>query len=173
MSLPHITPHPRLAGNTVRGVPVFFCAAVILVTSIGLAKELQQAPEKIEEINKEFHFLGEDGVLLIHEEDGRLKGQVNLFAGEEESDTILTYQITIGERSGNHVVIKTVKVHEKYFRFSGTVERGAGAKEREPDYLRLVGELQIVQVNGMTGKETTQTKQVVLKSLGAGESDKE
>ncbi len=150
------------------------CAALVFLPLWAAnARGAQKTPEKIEEINKEFHFLGPEDTVLIHEEDGKLKGQINVYAGEEESDDILSYLFTIGTRVKDHVEFKTSKVHEKYFRFSGSVERGAGKKEEDPDYLRLVGALQIVTVDGMTGKETTETKQVVLKSLGADEIEDE
>jgi hypothetical protein len=161
--------HPCSTGHVARSIAVLTCAAIVLCAGAGSSKEPQQSPEKIEEINKQFHFLGPDDSVLIHEEDGRLKGQVDVLAGEEESDTVLTYDFVIGARTGDHVEFKTAKVHEKYFRFMGAVERGAGSKEDDPDYLRLVGDLQIVTVNGMTGKETTESKRVVLKSLGADE----
>jgi hypothetical protein len=147
------------------------CAALALLPMLwaASARGAQKTPEKIEEINKEFHFLGPEDTVLIHEEDGKLNGQINVYAGEEESDDILSYLFTIGTRVKDHVEFKTSKVHEKHFRFSGSVERGEGKKEEDPDYLRLVGTLQIVTVDGMTGKETAESKQVVLKSLGADE----
>jgi hypothetical protein len=151
------------------GLTAAFVALVFWQPGVAKARSKEKAPEKIEEINKEFHFLGPEDTVLIHEEDGKLKGQINVFAGPEESDDILSYLLTIGTRVKDHVEFKTSKVHEKYFRFSGSVERGEGKKEEAPDYLRLVGTLEIVTVNGMTGKETTETRHVVLKSLGAEE----
>ena len=145
--------------------------AILVFPSAIRAAGAQQSEPEIDEINDEFHFLGPQDTLLIHEEDGKLKGQINVYAGEEESDTILSYLITIGTRVKNHVEFKTSKIHEKYFRFSGNVERGSGQEEDDRDYLRLVGTVEIITVNGMTGKETTERKQVVLKSLGADELD--
>lgn len=143
--------------------------AILALPSAVRGASSQQSEPEIDEINNEFHFLGPEDTLLIHEEGGKLKGQINVYAGEEESDTILSYLITIGTRVKNHVEFKTSKIHEKYFRFSGEVERGSGREEDDRDYLRLVGTVQIITVNGMTGKETTERKQVVLKSLGADE----
>jgi hypothetical protein len=148
------------------------CAMLALASArAGAAKAAQNAPEKIDEINDEFHFLGPDDTVLIHEEDGKLMGQINVYAGEDESDAVLSYILTIGTRTNDHVEFKTSKVHEKYFRFSGSVQRGEGRKEQDPDYLRLMGDLEIVTVDGMTGKETTVKKQVILKSLGADEME--
>jgi hypothetical protein len=146
------------------------CAALALSwLCVGTAKGAPKDQEKIEEINNEFHFLGPDDTVLVHEEDGKLKGQINVYAGEEESDAVLSYIFTIGTRVQDRVEFKTSKVHEKYYRFAGNVQRGSGHNEGDPDYLRLVGDLEIVTVNGMTGKETREQKQVVLKSLGADE----
>ncbi len=174
MSL-HIPKSLSTGGRRIaRGASILTCAAlVLLLVCAASAKQAQQAPEKIEEINKEFHFLGPDDTVLIHEEDGKLKGQVDVYAGEEESDIVLSYALTIGTRTGDHVEFKTSKVHEKYFRFSGAIQRGAGRNERDRDYLRLVGDVEIVTVNGMTGKETSEKKNVVLKSLGADEIEEE
>jgi hypothetical protein len=159
----------KRANFAVLGLMIFVALLAPWKPEVARARSRQNPPEKIEEINKEFHFLGPEDTVLIHEEDGKLKGQVNVFAGPDESDTMLTYLLTIGSRVKDHVQFKTSKVHEKYFRFSGSVERGEGKKEEDPDYLRLVGTVEIVTVNGMTGKETTEQKQVVLKSLGADE----
>jgi len=129
-----------------------------------------QAKEEIEEINAEFHFVGEDDTLLIHEEEGTLKGQIDVFQNDEESDTILSYPITIGTRKNDHVEFKTGTIHRKYYRFSGNVERGSGHKEKDADYLRLVGDLEIITVNGETGQESVLKKHVLFKSLSASET---
>ena len=147
-----------------------FAIVAALVPLLSGARILAgQGPEKIVELNSEFHFLGPQDSLLLHEENGKLKGQIDIFGGEEESDAILSYLITIGSRDKNHVEFKTSKVHQKYYRFSGNVERGTGRKDGDPDYVRLVGEVQIISVNGTTGNETTERRQVVLKSLGMEE----
>ena len=98
-----------------------------------------------------------------------VKGFVEVYQGEEESDTILSYPITIGKRAKQHVEFKTAKIHEKYYRFSGTVERGKGRGPKDADYLRLAGDLGIVTVNGEDGKETVERRPVVFKSLSAEE----
>lgn len=165
----------RSDSNTKKARVVFAALsfAVLLLGSIASAQTSPKPPDKIEEINKEFQFLGPDDTVLIHEEDGILKGQIDVSAGETESDDVLSYILTLGTRTGNHVEFKTAKVHEKYFRFSGSIQRGTGSKEKDEDYLRLVGNLQIITVEGATGKETTETKHVVLKSLSLDEVDDE
>lgn len=123
----------------------------------------------IDEINTEFHFLGPDDTLLIHEEEGRLKGQIDVYQNDDESDTVLSYNLTLGTRKVDHVEFKTAEIHRKYYRFSGAIERGKGREEKDADYLRLVGELQIISVNGDTRGESVERRQVVLKSLSADE----
>lgn len=161
--------NPNKAGVVFAALSV----AVLLLGSLASAQTSPKPPDEIGEINKEFQFLGPDDTVLIHEEDGILKGQIDISVGEEESDDVLSYILTLGTRTGNHVVFKTAKVHEKYFRFSGSVQRGTGSKEKDEDYLRLVGDLQIITVDGATGKETTETKHVVLKSLSPEQVDDE
>lgn len=141
----------------------------LVIFFAGAGAGAQKTESEIGEINNEFHFLGPLDTLLIHEEDGKLKGQINVYAGEEESDSVLSYFITIGVREKNRVELKTSKIHQKYYRFSGSVRRGSGSREDAPDYLRLAGDLEIITVDGMTGKESTERKQVVFKSLGADE----
>ncbi len=148
----------------------FVLVAALFLVLLGVRALGQQVPEKIDELNNEFHFLGPQDSLLLHEENGKLNGQIDIFGGEEESDTVLSYLITIGSRDKNRVEFKTSKVHQKYYRFSGTVERGTGRKDGDPDYLRMVGEVEIVTVNGATGNETTERRQVVFKSLGGDEN---
>lgn len=128
---------------------------------------LQQGNNEIDEINTEFHFVGPDDTILIHEEEGRLKGQIDAYQNDEESDTVLSFIFTIGARKNNHVEFKTAKIHQKYYRFSGEVARGSGHEEKDEDYLRLVGHLQIITVNPDNGQESVEEKQVVFKSLSA------
>ncbi len=148
---------------------VIALVAAALAWPASRAVSYPQAKSDIDEINTEFHFLGEDDTLLIHEEEGRLKGQIDVYQGEEESDTVLSYAITIGTRKNDHVEFKTSKIHQKYYRFSGDVVRGSGHEDKDADYLRVVGELQIIQVNPDSGEESVERKQVVLKSLSASE----
>ncbi len=144
---------------------------VALILGVCRGAAAQQKEREIDEINAQFHFLSAGDTLLIHEEDGKLNGQINIVQGENESDAVLSYLITIGSRVKNHVEFKTSKVHERYFRFRGSVERGSACEERDPDYLRLAGDLDIITVNGDTGNEITDRRRVVLKSLGANEKE--
>jgi len=125
-----------------------------------------QPAEEILDITGSYQFLTADDTLAILEEEEKLKGYVDVVQGEDESDTILSYPITAGTRKNSQVEFRTGKIHQKYYRFRGKVERGTGRTENDPDYLRLVGALEIVTVNGETGEESAQHMQVVFKSLG-------
>jgi len=144
-------------------------AVIFLVAQAATAKK-NAAPQSVPDMTGKYHFLSPDDVVGILEEEGKLKGYVDVYQGEDESDAILSYQISIGTRTGNQVEFRTRKIHEKYYRFTGTVERGKGAKENDPDYLRLVGELTTVTSNSVTGKNDVQTQHVILKSIGKNEN---
>jgi hypothetical protein len=132
-----------------------------------------QNPEKIDDITAEYHFLSADDTLGILEEEGKLKGYIEILQGEEESDAVLTYDIVSGSRKKDHVEFKTNTIHRRYYRFSGRVERGSGRQPNEPDYLRLIGDLETVTVKGDSGQESTQRTHLILKSLGKSERDEE
>lgn len=126
----------------------------------------------VPDLSGEYEFLGPDDTLAILEEEGKLKGYIDVYAGEQESDTVLSYQITVGSRQGDRLEFRTSKIHEKYFRFSGSVERGSGRKESDPDYLRLAGDLEIVTTDSATGQEHTEQRQVVFKWQGKSADEK-
>jgi hypothetical protein len=134
-----------------------------------LRLQAQEAGEAVDDMTAKYHFLAADDTLAILDEEGRLKGYIEVAQPEEESDDILSYDIVDGSRKNTHVVFRTNRIHGKFYRFSGTVERGKGHEEKDPDYLRLVGDLDIVTVNGDTGKQSAQTMRVTLKSLGKSE----
>lgn len=132
-----------------------------------------QPQDEIDDVTGKYHFLSPDDTLAILEEEGKLKGYVDVYQGEEESDAILSYPITLGSRTRNHVEFKTGKIHEKYYRFTGAAERGSGSKDSDPDYLRLVGDLEIVTLNGVTGQESVEHRRAVFKSIGKNERPKD
>ncbi|HXH49900.1 MAG TPA: hypothetical protein VNM47_11200, partial [Terriglobia bacterium] len=104
--------------------------------------------------------------LAILQEEEMLKGYIDVLQGQSESDAIISYPITIGERKGDHVEFRTRTIHAMYYRFSGSVQRGKGIKKDDPDYVELVGELQTVQHNSVTHEDKADRKQVVFKSKG-------
>jgi len=132
------------------------------------ALKARPASDDIEDITGKYHFLSADDKLAILEEEGKLKGYIDVYQGEEESDVVLSYPIALGWRKKDHVEFKTGKIHQKYYRFTGAAERGSGHEQADPDYLRLVGDLEIVTVRG-GGQEAVERRRVVFKSMGKSE----
>jgi hypothetical protein len=132
-----------------------------------------QGAENIDDITGKYHFLSPDDTLGILEEEGKLKGYIEVLQGEEESDAVLSYDIVSGSRKNDRVEFKTNTIHRKYYRFSGKVQRGAGHQPDDPDYLRLVGELETVTVKGESGQESVERRHLILKSFGKSERNEE
>ena len=156
-----------------RAILLLFCGSVgatLVVVPLGYGAA--QAAESIDDITGKYHFLSADDTLGILEEEGKLKGYIEILQGEEESDAVLTYDI-LGSRKKDHVEFKTNTIHRRYYRFSGKVERGSGKNSDDPDYLRLVGDLETVTVKGDSGQESTEKKHLILKSLGKSESNEQ
>jgi hypothetical protein len=149
---------------------ILLVVLALLFTATGT---LRARPEEaIDDITGKYHFMNADDVLALLDEEGKLNGYIDVFQGEEESDTILSYPISIGTRKKNQVEFKTRKIHQKYYRFSGTVRRGPGHEAADPGYLELAGDLETITIKGESGEESVQRMHVVFKSMGR-ESDKE
>ena len=132
-----------------------------------------ERPVPIDDVTGNYHFLSPQDKLAILDEEGNLSGYLDVFQAEDESDTLLSYPITNGSRRNEHVEFKTGKIHQKYYRFAGVAQRGQGKKDTDPDHLRLVGDLEIVTVNGETGAESAERRQVVFQRMGKGEGTEE
>jgi hypothetical protein len=126
----------------------------------------QSEASQASDITGDYEFLQPYNTLAVLQEDEMLKGYIDVLQGQSESDAIISYPITIGERKGDHVEFRTRTIHAMYYRFSGTVQHGKGNKKDDPDYLELVGELQTIQHNSVTHQDTVDRKQVVFKSKG-------
>jgi hypothetical protein len=148
----------------------FGCLAVLtVVLHAGGVLKAQDETQTIDDMTAKYHFISTDDTLAILDEEGRLKGYIEVAQPEEESDDVLSYDIVEGSRDKTHVKFRTNRIHGKFYRFSGMVERGKGHEEKDPDYFRLSGDLDIVTVNADTGKEGVQTMRVTLKSIGKTE----
>jgi hypothetical protein len=132
-----------------------------------------QATENVDDITGRYQFLSADDTLGILEEEGKLKGYIEVLPGGDESEIELTYEIISGSRKNGHVEFKTNTIHRRYYRFSGKVERGSGQKPDEPDYLRLIGDVETVTIKGDSGQESVQRTHLILKSLGKSEGEEE
>ena len=147
--------------------------ALLLLFYAGVGRCSAQNTENIDDITGRYHFLSADDALGLLEEDGKLKGYIEVLQGEEESDAVLSYDIVLGSHKKDHVEFKTNTIHRKYYRFSGRAERGSGHEPDDPDYLRLVGDLETVTIKGAGGQEAVQRTQLILKSFGKSEDNKE
>ena len=152
-------------------------AAALLLA--GAVAKGQESTEPIDDITAKYRFLSADDTLAILDEEGKLKGYIEVSQPENESDDVLSFDIVQGSRTKNRVQFRTNRIHGMYYRFSGTVERGKGHEAKDPDYLRLIGDLDTVTVKANVGsadpgksditKETVQTTRVILKSFGKSE----
>jgi len=159
----------RIAG---RVCALWALLAFVLICAGGsLAAEQRPAP--IDDITGNYHFLSPDDKLAILDEEGNLSGYLDVTQPSDESDALLSYPITIGSRQNERVEFRTGKIHQKYYRFAGVAQRGQGKKDTAPDYLRLVGDLEIVTVNGETGEASVARRQVVFQRIGKGEGTTE
>ena len=145
--------------------------AVGLLISANPRPRLGQGGEDIDDITANYHFLSADDTLGLLEEEGKLKGYIEIAPGEAESADVLTYDIVSGTRSKDRVEFKSNIIHRRFYRFSGKVERGAGRGPDDPDYLRLVGDVETVTVKGDSGQESVEKKHLVLKSLGKSQDE--
>jgi len=146
-------------------------AATLLVTHCSYA--FPQGTPNLDDITGDYHFLSPDDKLGILEEEGKLKGYIEVAQGAEESDDVLSYEIVAGLRQRDHVEFKTNVIHRKYYRFAGKVERGSGRQSDDPDYVHLVGDVEAVTVKGDSGQESVVKKHLVLKCFGKAESKDE
>jgi hypothetical protein len=146
------------------------CVAILAAVLLSARQfKAQNEGQPIDDITAKYHFLSPDDTLAILDEEGRLKGYIEAAQPEEESDEFLNYDIVDGSRKKTQVQFRTNKIHARFFRFSGTVERGKGHEEKDSDYLHLTGKLEIVTVNMETGQEKVQVLQVTFKSIGKSE----
>ncbi len=149
------------------------CAVMVLAVAAVpcFARVPGQAIQNVPDMSGEYEFTQAEDTLGILEEEGTLKGYIDVAQGADESDEVLTYQIIVGTRQGNHVEFKTNKIHEKYYHFTGTVERGSGHTERDPDFLRLVGDLEMVKLDSDTGQEHVERRRDTFKWKGKSKDE--
>ena len=163
--------------------PWILAAVVAVVIVASHARPAQEQDQTVEDITAKYHFLSADDTLAILDEEGKLKGYIEVTQPDSESEDVLNFDIVEGARTKNHVQFRTNRIHGTYYRFSGTVERGKGHEDKDPDYLHLVGSLDTVTVKADIGsadpgksdktRETVQTTRVVFKSIGKSERPEE
>jgi len=149
---------------------------LVVGATLGVARCRYASPQgtpNLDDITGKYHFLSPDDTLGILEEEGKLKGYIEVAQGAEESDDVLSFEIVAGMRNGEHVEFKTNIIHRKYYRFSGKVERGSGRQPDDPDYVQLAGDVETVTVKGDSGQESVVKRHLVLKCFGKSESKNE
>ncbi|HKT11593.1 MAG TPA: hypothetical protein VJW77_07185 [Terriglobia bacterium] len=152
-------------GLNLRLKAVWVVIALAALSAAGSLKA-QSATGQISDITGDYEFLQPYNTLAILQEDQMVKGYIDVLQGESESDAVLSYPITIGERKGDHLDFRTRTIHAMYYRFSGTVQSGKGKSKDDPDFIELVGELQTIQHNSVTNQDKVDKQQVVFKSKG-------
>ena len=151
-----------------------FLHLLVVVASLVVAicgSASPQGTPNLDDITGKYHFLSPDDTLGVLEEEGKLKGYIEVTQGAEESDDVLSYEIVAGMRKREQVEFKTNIIHRKYYRFAGKVERGSGRQSDDLDYVHLVGDVEIVTVKGDSGQESVVKKHLVLKCFGKAERD--
>jgi len=156
-----------MAGN----LRILWLVAIILLLSPSVGSSQEHDTEVISDISGNYNFISADDTLGLLEEEGKLKGYIEVMQGEEESDAVLSYDIVSGTRKHDHVEFRTNIIHRTFYRFSGKVERGSGHGPNEPDYLHLYGMLEIVTVRSDKTEESIERKFLVFKSTGTSEPD--
>lgn len=145
---------------------------IALIIAFSLSAQVLHAQGNstaIDDITGKYHFISNDDTLAILDEEGKLKGYVEVTQPADESTDVLTFNLTEGTRDKDRVKFRTERIHGKFYRFSGTAARGKGRDEKDPDYFELKGALETVTVNSDTNKEAVQSTQVTLKSIGKNE----
>ena len=146
-------------------------AVVLAALAAAGSLKAQSAATQVSDITGDYEFLQPYNTLAILQEDQMVKGYIDVLQGQSESDAIISYPITIGERKGDHLDFRTRTIHAMYYRFSGTVQPGKGKKKGDPDYIELVGELQTIRHNSVTHQDKVDRQQVVFKSKGNSERE--
>lgn len=157
--------------STLRTTLAGAAVQLILLSIAVLAASAQGQPAAnlVPVMTGRYHFLAPPNELAILQEETMLKGFIDVAQGPNESQAFLSYPITIGSRHGNQVEFRTRTIHEKYYRFSGTVERGSGKKRGDIDYLQLTGVLETITSDSVTGEHNVARQNVVFKSFGKNE----
>ena len=126
-----------------------------------------QRDRELEDITGRYSFLKPDDLLGILDEDGELRGFIEVFQEDEESDELFTYTIARGSREGDQVRFKTDTIHGTTYRFSGKVQVSRERKPNQRGYMLLVGILRVETRVPSTGGEKVEEKKVVLESLAS------
>jgi len=121
----------RGPGLNLRLKAVWVVIALAALSSAGSLKA-QSAAGQISDITGDYEFLQPYNTLAILQEDQMVKGYIDVLQGESESDAVLSYPITIGERKGGHLDFRTRTIHAMYYRFQGPSSPGKENRKAIP-----------------------------------------
>ena len=144
------------------------------------AQEVKTAPKAVEpaapaheakagrEYSGMYSFLKEGEFVQISvEDDGRVTGFVSRYAGgESEKNEFVDQYFKSAKLDGNRLSFVTETVHEVWFEFKGTVDRGEGKNPGDEAYYVLKGTL-TYNSNDAAKKVITHPREVGLKRFPA------
>jgi len=145
----------------------FFPLGMLMLISSVLVTEAQQAPANpADDYSGMYGFLRDGEFLQLTIEDGvRVTGFISRF-GDLDSDrgVFLDHFFKQGKLEGNKLTFTTETVHNVWFDFQGSVDRGQGKNRAEEDYYVLRGTL-IENMNDANKKTSSRSRQVAFKSF--------
>src|SRR5579862_6222246 len=101
--------HPKIAA-LVAGLAVL---AIVCLAGGNLRAQMEERP--IDDITAKYHFLSTDDTLAILDQEGKLKGYIEVHQDDQESDDFLNYNIVDGTRKKLHVEFRTNKIHGRFY----------------------------------------------------------
>ena len=144
----------------------YFLRAILLITC-ALAVVAQQAPTSAgDDYSGMYGFLRDAEFLQLTIEDGgRVTGFISRF-GDLESDrgVFLDHFFKQGKLEANKLTFTTETVHNVWYEFKGTVDRGQGKSHSEEEYYILHGTL-TENTTDANKKTSSRSRQVALKSF--------
>ncbi len=126
-----------------------------------------QQEREIEDITGRYSFLNPDDLLGILDEDGELRGFIEVLQEDDESDDVFSYTITRGVHKDNQINFKTDTIHGITYRFSGKVQISRERNSTQRGFILLVGTIRIEKNESLIGKGKTEERRVVLESLAS------
>ena len=138
----------------------------MLISSV-LVTEAQQAPANpADDYSGMYGFLRDGEFLQLTIEDGvRVTGFISRF-GDLDSDrgVFLDHFFKQGKLEGNKLTFTTETVHNVWFDFKGSVDRGQGKNRAAEDYYVLRGTL-TENMSDANNKTSSRSRQVAFKSF--------
>jgi hypothetical protein len=144
----------------------FFPLGMLMLACL-LVTEAQQAPANpADDYSGMYGFLRDGEFLQLTIEDGaRVSGFISRF-GDLDSDrgVFLDHFFKQAKLEGNKLTFTTETVHNVWFDFKGSVERGQGKNRGEEDYYVLRGTL-TENMSDANKKASSRSRQVAFKSF--------